>query len=55
MPLVHAPPVALRGYSAVELARAAGVSTGTIKHWFAEGLGADNAKRAVVDGPSIRS
>lgn len=38
MPLVPAPPVAPRGYSAVELARAAGVSTGTIKHWFAEGL-----------------
>ncbi|WP_437494886.1 MerR family transcriptional regulator [Sorangium sp. So ce1014] len=36
--LVPAPPVAPRGYSAVELARAAGVSTGTIKHWFAEGL-----------------
>lgn len=38
MPLVPTPPVAPRGYSAVELARAVGVSTGTIKHWIAEGL-----------------
>ncbi|WP_437522265.1 helix-turn-helix domain-containing protein [Sorangium sp. So ce726] len=38
MPLVPTPPATPRGYSAVELARAAGVSTGTIKHWFAEGL-----------------
>ncbi|AUX34937.1 MULTISPECIES: helix-turn-helix domain-containing protein [Sorangium] len=38
MPLVPTPPAAPRGYSALELARAAGVSTGTIKHWFAEGL-----------------
>ncbi|AUX27500.1 hypothetical protein SOCEGT47_080910 [Sorangium cellulosum] len=46
MPLVSTPPVAPRGYSAVELARAAGVSTGTIKHWIAEGL---------MDKPAFRA
>lgn len=38
MPLIPAPPAAPPAYSAVELARAAGISPGTIKHWIAAGL-----------------
>lgn len=46
MPLVPTPPAAPRGYSAAELARAAGVSSATIKHWIAEGL---------MDKPAFRA
>jgi DNA-binding transcriptional MerR regulator len=38
MPLIPTPPVVPPGYSAIELARAAGISPSTIKHWIASGL-----------------
>jgi DNA-binding transcriptional MerR regulator len=38
MPLIPTPPVAPRGYTSAELARAAGISPHTLKHWIAEGL-----------------
>jgi DNA-binding transcriptional MerR regulator len=46
MPLLPEPPVAPRGYSSAELARAVGISTATIKHWIAEGL---------LDKPAFRA